>query len=76
MWRKASQALNMTQSNKKYVSSLKKSPLFPNASFYQIELDYPRLQFPSFKEREIKHLRLNDMGRDLFTTYAKRNAVN
>jgi hypothetical protein len=45
MWLRASLAENAIELNPNYVNKLQKMDLFPCSSFYNIELDVPRLQF-------------------------------
>jgi len=50
--------------------------LFPCSSFYNIELDVPRLQFgPEVKLESLDEKSLRDMGRDLLFNYTKRNSI-
>ncbi len=71
MWLKASLAYNFMKSNPDYISKLQNSDLFPCASFYNIELDVPRLQFPGYMTIE----ELREMARDVLYNYSKRNSI-
>lgn len=76
MWLRASLADNAISANPGYVKQLREMDLFPCSSFYNIELDVPRLQFGKeyvLGSSDEKNLR--KMGRELLFNYTKRNAI-
>ena len=50
-----------------YVKNLNNMPLYPSSSFYQIQLDVPRLGL---------HEDRKETARRMFDAYSKRNAVS
>lgn len=52
MWSFASYAHNMQSANPGYYKRLLEAPIYPNPSFYQIQLDIPRYQFPQNTKAE------------------------
>jgi hypothetical protein len=76
MWLRASLAENAIELNPNYVKKLQKMDLFPCSSFYNIELDVPRLQFGTdVKLGSPEEKNLREMGRDLLYNYTKRNSI-
>jgi len=76
MWLRASLAENAIAVNPDYVKKLGAMDLFPCSSFYNIELDVPRLQFATdIKLGSPEEKSLREMGRDLLFNYTKRNSI-
>ena len=61
------QGLGLNLPKDDYIKSLSKMPLFPCGSFYQIQLDVPRLGLREDSK---------ETARRMFDAYSKRNAVS